>query len=806
MLGLDWNEDGEPNPDCSTVPPAPPEKEPEDGDAAACPNKLPVLEAACWNRFPPLEGEAAPPPKMLPPLAADPPPKTEPDEAPKVLPWPKSEPPDWPNVGLAGAWPNTDWAGADVLEVGVPNAELVAGALAPPKRLPPEEAVEVGLQIAWPKKEAWVVAAGAAAAVGAAEVWPNSEPELPPNTEVVADPVDVVGGRAKLNGLEGVLVVDEAAAEDVVEMEGKANEKEDPVELAALVAVEPPNNDVVVPAAAEVAVAVAEPPNTDGTVPGAAEVAVAAVAAPPKIDVVEEAPPKREVPPNRGVELAPEAGAVLAAGAPPNRGVDVRVVAALLVVLLAAGVEAAADEAAGDPNRDVFPKAVADAPNREGVEAPPAEAAPPNRGAAVVVAVAGAGAELAGGGATDDVVTAGVAAAEVVARLTGELADCGAERGGEAAAAAAEAVDTRADSRLPKPKPAEAVAGAAAAPKSEPVVAAGVDILPKRGAAALVAAGALVAVAGDPKSDVFPAWKLVPEPPNMLEAGLLAAMGAPPSPIPPKNEVVVVEEAGAAEVVESAAAVTGVMVTAPPRMLWMEDTLGVGRRPWPGLEAAPVPTTMTGLGLELAAATLGADGPPTAGAGSAENEKEVVVLGVLATKGLAGDAGALVGAEAGAAPVLLTMALRADSESLLLGTAADTPPMPKDIDGDAGGAMKPEAAVELAVWARPNAGAAAAAAEGVLLRFSPRGAAAADGSAAPALGAPAGAVNLKPDEKPEGEDALAAATAAAAAAAAAEAGGWLVSTAGFPNRPARVGAAAEVAATAEVTVEVLGLL
>lgn len=45
LLGRFWKEEGEPNPDCSTVPPMPLEKDPEGGEAGVCPNTPPEFDA-----------------------------------------------------------------------------------------------------------------------------------------------------------------------------------------------------------------------------------------------------------------------------------------------------------------------------------------------------------------------------------------------------------------------------------------------------------------------------------------------------------------------------------------------------------------------------------------------------------------------------------------------------------------------------------------------------------------------------------------------------------------------------------------
>lgn len=146
---------------------------------------------------------------------------------------------------------------------------------------------------------------------------------------------------------------------------------------------------------------------------------------------------------------------------------------------------------------------------------------------------------------------------------------------------------------------------------------AGDDTDPNREAPVVVAA---LDADGDPNRDVIlPAWKLVPAPPKMLEAGLLVATGAPPMPMPPKKEVVdavVLSAVGAALLAGVAAgsgaaagagavlpAATGVMVTELPSRLCSEVTLGVGSNPGLGDEEPPM--TITG---ELGAGGLGEPG------------------------------------------------------------------------------------------------------------------------------------------------------------------------------------------------------
>lgn len=283
-----------------------------------------------------------------------------------------------------------------VLEV--PKAELDTVAPPPPNKLPAagvEEAVDVGLHMGCPKKEAWVVAVVAA--------WPNTEPPAaapPPNKEPAAV---VAPDMAKLKGFGVVAVAAVDAAVVVAEMEGRAKEKPDPVLAAVPLAAEltagaPPKSEAVVVAAppnSEVAelltagappkrevVVVAAPPNTEEAATLAAELtaAAAAAAAPPKRDVVE-----------------------LAGVAPPNSEAVV-VVAAAAEAVTAAGVEVEV-VAAAVPKREVCPNT----------------GAPPKAGAAGVldeiVVVVVAAAAVAGAGAAG----AEVAVVRAGGLVTGEL-------------------------------------------------------------------------------------------------------------------------------------------------------------------------------------------------------------------------------------------------------------------------------------------------------------------------------------------------------------------------------------------------
>lgn len=581
-------------------------------------------------------------------LLEEPPPKTEVDCCePKPELWPNSDPPDCANEGAA---PNAEPAAAVALcpnrgcdaVVVVAKPELETAALPPPKMLPPEDAVEaVGLQMAWPKNDACVVAV--AVVVAAVAACPNNEPPLPPKGAGVATAVDA--GRAKLKGLaEAAEAVVVAVAAVVAEMEGRANEKLEAPPAAA----PPPKMEVVLPGVAAV---VAPPPNSDAPLP-ALLAGLAGLAAAPKMDPVElGALPAAAPPPKRdaaglaaGVEEAAAAATTWKAAATAAAGA-----AALL-----AGVDAAVDagvDAAGAPKRDC--------PNA-GVVVAGEVAAGANSDATVlgVAEVAGA----ANNGAAAGAALAAVAAAELTAWAgTGvdgavEGAVVLAEGAGGAAEVAAweDCVDC-----VEGPKPMEGELGGAEVVAGDP------NRDPP-----------LAAVLVPPKRDVVLAWKVVPMPPKMAAAGLLVAVGAPPSPMPPKKDVVesaaaAVEGADTGAAVEDAAAVTGVMVREPPKKL-VAVVPGVGSRPGLALEDMP-PTTMTGLdaGVEV----LGEDAAPSpapapafetaeaaAGLAARLNENAVGWEAVFTSKPKALGAAA-DGLGAGPGPALFTRSLRADRES-----------------------------------------------------------------------------------------------------------------------------------------------
>lgn len=142
------------------------------------------------------------------------------------------------------------------------------------------------------------------------------------------------------------------------------------------------------------------------------------------------------------------------------------------------------------------------------------------------------------------------------------------------------------------------------------------DDFPKiEGVAGVVTVGDAV----DPKMEVL----LPLDPPKMLPPGLLATAKS--------DEDAVVLSAAAATldddpVVEpTGSEATGVMVTLLPSIVWMEDTLGVGRSPGPGLEDGAAPTTMRGLELGAGAEAVDAEvggATVTAGFKTVVNEKE----------------------------------------------------------------------------------------------------------------------------------------------------------------------------------------
>lgn len=427
-----------------------------------------------------------------------------------------------------------------------------------------------------------MVLAAVAAVEAESDGRAKEKPVDPPNGEAVDAAVLLAVLTAAGVVLATAVVVLAAVA-------GKAKEKP----------VEPPNAEVeVVPLLAAPAtsatLAAGAPPKTDG-----AGAAVAAAWPPPNSDVAVLA----GAPPN----------ALVVEGALPKSDCELLGVLAAMEAAAGAGTAGKDDVVVGAP-----PLTAGRAPNSEDwpntdvVAAPLLEAVvlvvPPNRdvaAAARLALVVLEGCPCCGAESNEVADVTGFVDEEATEELTGELAAV--EGVADAGAGVEEAA--RFDAKDAKLNGVELGTGVLEAdPKRG-------DGFPKIEVAAVVTVGDTV----EPKMDV----PLPLGPPKMLPPGLLAAAKS--------DEDVVVLSATAATldadpVVEpTGSEATGVMVTLLPSMVWMDDTLGVGRSPSPGLEDGAAPTTMRGVELGAGAEAVGAEvGGETVVAGfkTVVNEKE----------------------------------------------------------------------------------------------------------------------------------------------------------------------------------------